>query len=509
MGANAAAATAGHGVIRLVAALGSAAGAIGLGLVGVPLTLAVAAGAAAVAIVLLLVVRRGDPQTRRLAGAWAAMVVVAAATVVVAPKESNEEASEPRFSFDDRSVPGAYRPTFIDSGAIDEIGWHAVAVYTHARAGGLTGRGGGAWLEHGSSAYDRDAAAALTRTNGWDSPNDTYSALLQLTGDFGYLGGLLLLAALLAGFERGSRKDRDGEVRVEDGGAAAVAAAVAIGVLTLSAGAMAAAVLVAAALASIGGEERPPSADAVPSRVGVVVAAAIAMALSWSSIEALRWGYATAAADVRLARGEFDAALDFYGEAAAHGARFESTFNAALATAMRPGPRSESDGAADDFRAAIELREDSVRARYQQANVFIRSMANRSMDANDIETRRRTTIASLDRVLEIDPNFVDAAVLAAQIHVARMEPAAAVTILERMARRPLPGAALAEVYGMVGQVEMDYLERPDKALAAYRQALRLERNPRRIADAERRLETLEQWVSTGIRPAEGVEGHAH
>lgn len=507
MGANAAAAVAQRGVPRVVSALGAAASALALGVVDVPVVIAVLAGSAILSVLVLIVVRRDDAQARRVAAAWAALLVVAAASAVIAPTRGDDD--RVRFEFDDRAVPAAYRPEFIDGAALDEMRWHFDAVLAYAREAGVLGQGGGGWAAHGSAAYDRDQTPGLMRTEGWDAPVDTYSAVLQLSGDFGWLAGIALVGALLAGFERGSRRDAPGVVTIEDGGASAVAAAAALGVLVFSPGAAAAAVFAAAALASVGAEERAIADDATPSKTGLLVALMAAAALTWPSVEALRWGHATAAGDVRLANGEFERAIAFYDEAEAHGERFESVFNEALAVAFRPGPREQSAGAVDGFRRAIELREASVRARYQQANLFVRSLVNRRMEAGEVETRRMTVIASLQRVLEIDPNYVDAALLLSQIHVARVDPASAVTILERMARRSLPADALAELFENVGQIEMDYLERPEKALAAYRSALRFERDARRRADAMQRMETLEEWIHSGSRPLEGVEAHPH
>lgn len=461
------------------------ASAVGLGFVANGLLLAVGvAGVLVAAAVSLLNDRRG--------GALAITVAVLAAAIGVLGPTPAEPTTPERLAVTSRTpgVESGMEWPYAEEGT---MALHRDAVWRYATSSLPFGAGPAAWPGREAEFFENDTPFALQQTDGIAVSRRAPAPIAELLGDYGPWVPLCLLAALGLAVSVAARRRR--WFVVAGLSVWSVAAVTSPGLLS-AAGMAALGFLAVAATSGVGGKS---SLSLRPASFVVVPIALLAMV---TQVQAVQWGYANAAAVVYLGEAKADEAAPFVARARETQLRFSSEMNGALVAYF--GEARDRDATLAALRSAEALRPSSVAARARIADLYVRS----SLADESIHEQLQRARRMYEWLVALEPNTTEYVIAHANACLATMDIDAAVAVLATAAQRPVPDAALVEIYTRMGEIEEDRSQ-PAAAFEAYSTALELAGPGPERRQLENRVHTTEQWVETGSRPRSRDDGHGH
>ncbi len=489
-----------RGVARGLAIAGAIAAGLVIGLAD-QMTLALALLLAALAGTAAAFTRPGAVgAARRVAVALLAPAVVAVAAAAATPAvEADPNAGFGGDELEQSMIAGRFAP-WSDPGA---LGYYRRAARAWALSEPGLGHGPGAFVGGIQGLEDADDPWALRHTSGHQQPQRAPVPAFELLGDYGVVVPLFVLATLLlalgVAFRRAGSTDAGDDAAA---GAVGIAVVVAIaGAMTLAPGLLTTPAMLAAGtgLAAIA-LAAPDRARSGHPTVGVGVAACLALACAAASFQTLQWARPAASGVVYLGHSIPFEALAPLQTASERQLRYESERNLAIAMIYTPAEEHEPRVIADHLLAAARLRPTDAVSRYLLANHFIRNLVTLSDDPASLGQHRLEVIAALRRAVELDPNFVDAAILLSQTHMGHVEGPQARDVLEALAERDLPAGERARVFGQLGLLYSEVFDDPARAAEWYQRALDIEIRDRARRYYEQQIETMQTWAATGRRP---------
>lgn len=378
------------------------------------------------------------------------------------------------------------------------------AVLAYAMDAVWTGHGPAGFLLTGNLFFrDPDATARLA--NGMPPTLRTPYPVLQLAGDLGLPWLFVFLSCLLSLLVTCLRRsDEQGEHHTQ-----ALPLLAAIPLLGVGTGLLTGpTALLFGVIAGVAGAA-PSSTQAAPTndtrRLGApaLVLTAAMLALSWFHVRAAQWSLESARSIQWLLHGVVETGALHASHASTIQTRYESELNAGVGHAWNTGESRNKQLAVDHLLRAAQLSPASATARYELANLYIRSASELLPQDLPEDARRQQPIDLLASALRIDPNLVPAAVMLAQTQVMDSRPDEAASILTPLSNRDLPQRDLFLVLTELGSIYADLSESPEAALPFFERALPLASSVNQQRAINHYLNMLRTWIETGVRPPIG------
>lgn len=499
------------GLRAVSSALGVAA-AISIGLAGNPV-IGMAAGVGVLIATIAAIASQGVAARRAAVPILAAAVAVGLSFVAASAEPPGSGASEgsgsetPRVH-EEPAFDVALRSSFngnatpLEGQVTNETVRKAVLAY--AMDSVWIGHGPAGFLLEGNLFFD-DPATTARFAHGLPPTQRTPFPLLQLTGDLGLPWMFVFLSALLGLVGLSFRRGHDADLGMAPGLAFLAVLPlllVGTGLLTGPAALLLGVLAGFAGKVSASQESTATQSERRLAPPALVLAAAL-LALSWFHVRATQWSLESARSIQWLTHGVVETGAQIATHACTIQMRFESELNAGIGHAWNTGESRNEQAAVDHLLRAAQLSPASATARYELANLYIRSASELLPQELPEDVRRQQTIDLLASALRIDPNLVPAAVMLAQTHVMDSRPDEAAAILTPLSNRDLPRRDLFLVLTELGAIYADLSESPEAALPFFERALPLAGSVNQQRAINQYLNMLRTWIETGRRPPIG------
>jgi len=483
-----------------------------IGLAGNP-TIAIASAVGVLFTVVVAITRQGVAAPRMVAPILAVVVATGLALAAAAPMTSVPDIDEgsgvqPADLLNEPAFDIALRSTFNGNATPLEgqLPTNTIrqAVIAYAMDAVWAGHGPAGFLLTGNLFF-REPTETARFANGMPPTQRTPYPVLQLTGDLGLPWVFVFLSCLVALVVTCMRRpDEQGENHT-----CALPLLAALPLIGVGTGLLTGpAALLFGVIAGVAGVA-PSSTQATQAEdtrrisTPAILLTAAMLALSWFHVRAAQWSFESARSIQWLQHGVVETGALLASHASTIQTRYESELNAGVGHAWNTGESRDKQVAVDHLLRAAQLSPASATARYELANLYIRSASELLPQDLPEDARRQQPIELLASALRIDSNLVPAAVMLAQTQVMDSRPDEAASILTPLSNRDLPRRELFLVLTELGSIYADLSESPEAALPFFERALPLAASVNQQRAIHQYLNMLRTWIETGTRPPIG------